>query len=92
MSEYADIKIKSLSLYSFRNYLDSSIVGLFFSKDDLIIDPNCKEDPEDEDSTVYTKYLYKTTVKRAIDRLDAQGFTLKRFEKQFWEKASEIID
>lgn len=92
MSEYADIKIKSLSLYSFRNYLDSSIVGLFFSKDDLIIDPNCKEDPEDEDSTVYTKYLYKTTVKRAIDRLDAQGFTLKSFEKQFCEKASEIID
>lgn len=92
MSEYAEIKIKNLSLCSFRNYLDSSIVGLFFSKGDLVIEPNCKEDPEDEDSIVYTKYLYKTTVKRAIDRLDAQGFTLKSFEKQFGERANEIID
>ena len=48
MSEYADIRIKNLSLYSFRNYLDSSIVGLFFSKADLVIEHNCKEDPEDE--------------------------------------------
>lgn len=92
MSEYANIRIKNLSLYSFRNYLDSSIVGLFFSKADLVIEHNCKEDPEDEDSAVYTKYLYKTTVKRAIDRLDAQGYTLKRFEKQFGERANEIID
>lgn len=92
MSEYADIIIKNLTLYSFRNYLDSSIVGLLFSKDDLYIEPNCKEDPEDEDSSMYTKYYYKTTVERAQERLDAQGFTLKRFEEQFTEKAVEIIN
>ncbi len=92
MSEYADIKIKNLTLYSFRNYLDSSIVGLLFSKSDLYIEANCLEDPEDEDSSVYTKYCYKTTVERAQERLDALGFTLKSFEKQFAEKAVEIID
>ena len=41
---------------------------------------------------VYTKYLYKTTVKRAIERLDAQGFTINGFEKLFRERANEIID
>ena len=92
MSEYADIRIKNLTLYSFRNYLDSSIVCLLFSKGDLFIEPNCQEDPDDEDSSVYTKYSYKTTVERALERLDAQGFTLKNFEKQFAEKAVEIID
>ena len=92
MSEYADIRIKNLALCSFRNYLDSSIVGLLFSKGDLIIKPNCKEDLEDEDSSVYTKYSYKTTVKRASDRLDAQGFTLKKLEAQFNENAVDIIN
>lgn len=92
MSEYADIRIKNLTLYSFRNYLDSSVVGLLFSKNDLYIEANCQEDPEDEDSSVYTKYCYKTTVKRAQERLDAQGFTLMNFEKLFAEKTFEIID
>lgn len=92
MSEYANIMINNLSLFWFRNYLDGSIVSLFFGKNDLVVVPNCKEDPEDEDSEVYTKYLYKTTVSSAIDRLDAQGFTLNSFEKQFREKAFEIID
>ena len=92
MSEYADINIKNMTLYSFRNYLDSSIVSLLFSKDDLCIEHNCQEDPEDEDSLVYPKYCYITTVERAQERLDAQGFTLKRFQKQFTEKAVEIID
>lgn len=83
MSEYANIMINNLSLFWFRNYLDGSIVSLFFGKNDLVVVSNCKEDPEDEDSEVYTKYLYKTTVSSAIDRLDAQGFTLNSFEKQF---------
>ena len=37
MSEYADIVIGNLSLHWFRNYLDSKIVSLFFSKNDLIV-------------------------------------------------------
>lgn len=32
MSEYADIKIRNLSLYSFRNYLQDDIVYFLFSK------------------------------------------------------------
>lgn len=41
MSEYADIVIGNLSLHWFRNYLDSKIVSLFFSKNDLIVVNNC---------------------------------------------------
>lgn len=37
MSEYAGILIGNLSLYWFRNYLDSKIVSLFFSKNDLVV-------------------------------------------------------
>lgn len=92
MSEYAELKIREMSLYYFRNYLSDTIVGLFFSKNDLCIETNCKEDPEDEDSSEFTRYVYKTTVHRAIDRLDAQGFTLHSFEKLFSESKSEIID
>ncbi len=57
MSEYVDIKINSLSLYSFRNYLNSDIFGFFFQKMDLEITPDCIDDPNDEDSVKYTRYL-----------------------------------
>lgn len=50
MSEYADINIKKLSLFWFRNYVDSYIVSLLFSVKNLIITPNCKVDPEEDDS------------------------------------------
>ena len=74
MSEYADITIKKLSLFSFRNYVDEYIVSLLFSRDDLLITPNSKIDIEDEDAGEYTKFVYRTTVKKARDRLDALGF------------------
>lgn len=64
MSEYVDIKIENLSMYSFRNYLESDIFGLFFSKHDLCTLPNCIVDPEDEDSTSHTRYFFKTSVKK----------------------------
>lgn len=41
MSEYANIVIGNLSLHWFRNYVDSKIVSLFFSKNDLIVVNNC---------------------------------------------------
>lgn len=83
MSEYADIKIGSLSLFSFRNYLDPSIVSFFFSSKDLDINQDVKGDSEDEDTECYTQYIYKTTVKYAKERLDARGFTLSALEKLF---------
>ena len=85
MSEYADIKIKSLSLYSFRNYLDSSIVGLFFSKDDLIIDPNCKEDPEDEEYLSESGYGSDFNVKTSFFfKIDDSLYTEESdYEKKF---------
>ena len=88
MSEYAYINIKKLTLMSFRNYVDEYVVGLLFSDKDLIISPGFKPDPEDEDSEEYTQYVYKTTVKKAIERLDARGFSIENFRKIF-EKNKE---
>ena len=92
MSEYADINIKKLSLFCFRNYVDSYIVGLLFSAKNLIITPNCKVDPEDNDSDLYTRYVYKTTVKDAEDRLESQGFSITNFQKVFNENMLQAID
>lgn len=92
MSEYADIKIRELSVFCFRNYLNPAIVSLFFSSRDLIVNHGVKEDPGDEDAGAYTQYLYRTTVKCAKDRLDACGFTLSAFEKKFTNNAVQMID
>lgn len=92
MSEYADINIKKLSLFWFRNYVDSYIVSLLFSVKNLIITPNCKVDPEEDDSDLYTRYVYKTTVKDAKERLEAQGFSMANFQKVFNENILQAID
>lgn len=92
MSEYANITVKNLSLMWFRNYLNPYIVSLFFSKKDLIITPNCKIDLEDEDNDDYTQYMYKTTVRKAKDRLDARGFSICNLEKVFNSNKLQAID
>ena len=92
MSEYADIKIRKKSLYTFRNYLYRDIVSLFFSGNDLIITENYKEDYEDEDSEPFTKYEYRTTVQKARQRLDAQGYSVRKFEEVFNMNMVEAID
>ena len=92
MSEYAGILIGNLSLYWFRNYLDSKIVSLFFSKNDLVVVNNCNIDDNDKDAGTYTKYMYKTTVQRAKERLDAMGFGLNNFEKIFNDKMVQAVD
>ena len=90
MSEYADIYVKKLSIVSFRNYLEQNVVNLFFSKDDLNVIPECKIDSEEDES--YTQYIYKTTVKKAKERLDAQGFSISNFEKLFNRYLSQAVD
>lgn len=92
MSEYVDIKINSLSLYSFRNYLKSDIFGFFFQKMDLEITPDCIDDPNDEDSVKYTRYSFRTTVKKAKERLDACGFSLLSLEEKFNNNIFTAID
>ena len=92
MSEYADICIKNLSLFSFRNYLNSDIVSLIFSKKDLAITQNYKSDLEEENSEEYTRYIYKTTIKNAKERLDAQGFSISNFEKIFNKNLLQAVD
>ncbi len=92
MSEYADIVIKKLSLISFRNYLDSDVVNLFFSKKDLVVTPNYKIDSEDGESDNYTQYVYKTTVKKAKERLDARGFSISNLDKIFNTTLLQAID
>ena len=85
MSEYASISIKKLELWSFRNYLDMEIVGLFFVDEDLIITDNIKYDENNEDEVPHTKYEFVSTVRKAKDRLDAIGYSIKNFEKVFNE-------
>lgn len=92
MSEYAEIKIGKLSLCWFRNYLDKDIVRLFFSKNDLVVIPNENVDDCDEEEGTYTKYLYKTTVQCAKERLDAYGFSLSNMEKIFNDKMTQAVD
>ena len=91
MSEYASITVKCLPLMTFRNYLSSDIVNLFFSKQDLVVTSNCKID-EDEDAETYTQYVYRTTVKKAKERLDARGFSVHNFENIFKKLMIEAID
>lgn len=92
MSEYADIVVKNLSLARFQNYVNSYIVSLFFTKNDLSITPNCKIDLDEDGSEEYTQYVYRTTVKKAKERLDAQGFSIGKLEKLFNEKMRYAID
>lgn len=92
MSEYADITIKKLTLFSFRNYLNDSIVSLFFTSKDLFVNNNARVDLEDEDAGVYTQYIYKTSVKCAKERLDACGFTISALEKLFVDSGIQLID
>ncbi|EKC77170.1 hypothetical protein LEA_04313, partial [human gut metagenome] len=40
----------------------------------------------------YTKYMYRTTVRRAKERLDAQGFGLNNFEKIFNDEMVQAVD
>ena len=90
MSEYAEIVIGKLSLCWFRNYLDGEIVRLFFSKNDLVVFRDCKIDGEEVGT--FTKYIYRTTVKRAKERLDALGYGINNFEKTFNNKMFQAID
>ena len=92
MSEYACIEIKKKSLARFRNYLEKDVVELFFSRDDLTIEQNYVDDPEDEDSEPYTRYTYQTSVKKAKERLDAMGYGKERFELLFNKRVFEAID
>lgn len=90
MSEYAEIVIGKLSLCWFRNYLDGEIVRLFFSKNDLVVFRDCKIDGEEVGT--FTKYIYRTTIKRAKERLDALGYGINNFEKTFNNKMFQAID
>lgn len=92
MSEYADITIRKLSLYWFRNYLNNNIVSLFFSEKDLFITTEYIKDSEDDDSNEYIRYMYKTTVKQAKERFDALGYSIDNFEKLFNDKMLQAID
>ena len=91
MSEYASIVVKKLELWSFRNYLDMEIVGLFFVDEDLIVTDNVKYEEDDEDEVPHTKYEFVSTVRKAKDRLDAIGYSITNFEKIFDENKYQLL-
>lgn len=89
MSANATLKIKEFNLWDFKNYLNEKIVSLLFSKINLKITHNYKS--IDEDYT-YTKYEYTTTVKHAKERLDALGYGINNFKKEFEEKKCDGVN
>lgn len=91
MSARAGLKIRSLNLYEFVNYLEGDIVRLFFTSKDYQCIPMSYDDPTDEDAEPYTKYCYKTTVEKAIQRLEALGYSLVNFEKRFNSSKYEAL-
>lgn len=92
MSEYADIRIKSLSLFSFRNYVQGNIVRIFFSKNDYICNHDCISEVDDDEPIRYTQHIYRSTVLKAKQRLDALGFSITRLEVLFNQTMFESID
>ena len=92
MGVYVVYKIKELEFWYNSSYLDKEFAGLFFTDLDLIINENVKYDEDEEDENPHSEYIYKTTVKKAIDRLDAIGITEDAFHKEFDRKMLECID
>ncbi len=91
MSEYANLEIKKLCLYSFCNYIDKKIASLVFSDINLIVTNNFKYG-YDEEETPITYYAYKTKIGNAKDRLDVLGYTMNKLEKLFCDKKELLID
>lgn len=92
MSEYASYNIKKLEFWNNSSYLDFDFAGYLFTNNDLEIKSNVKYDDEDEDEIPHDEYKYKTTVKKAIERLDAIGITEKSVENEFNQKILDCMD
>lgn len=84
------LHIKDLLLLYWKSYFDKATLGLFFTDDDLIINENAKYDISDEET--YTQYKYSTSIQKAIDRLNAAGYTLKAIEEEFNQQKENFLD
>lgn len=84
MSEYISIKINDFELWSWRNTVDE-LFSLFFTNDDLVITEKYKEF-DDEDCCEYTKYEFISTVSNVMDRFDALGLSISKFNLEFQNK------
>ena len=91
MSEQAIYRIKALEFCYNSSYLDYDFAGMLFTNEDLDVEKNVKYD-DDEDEIPHDEYKYKTTIKKAIERLNAIGITEKNVEKEFNEKISKCMD
>ena len=92
LSEYAIYNIRKLEFWNNSSYLDFDFAGYLFTNNDLEIKSNVKYDDEDEDEIPHDEYKYKTTVKKAIERLDAIGITEKSVENEFNQKILDCMD
>lgn len=84
------LHIKDLLLLYWKSYFDKETLSLFFVDDDLIVNENAKYDIADDET--FTQYKYSTTIQKAIDRLNAAGYTLKAIEEQFNEQKENCLD
>jgi len=78
MSTYVALKVRNLILWEWASCFDKNMLGFFFTDNDLV--------------TNETEYKYTTTVKKAIERLDSLGFTLKKAEAEFNKNKYSCLD
>lgn len=89
---YVELVVNNFTLLSWKSFFDRGALGLFFTDDDLIITENAKYDESDEDEEPYTEYKYSTTVKKAVQRLDSIGYTMKKVQTEFEFSVFECLD
>lgn len=87
-----ELKVGKLELMYWKSYFDRYALGLFFSDRDLVITENVKNDREDVDEQPHTEYKYSTTVQKAIDRLEATGYTMKKARDYFNKNIYRCLD
>lgn len=92
MGTYVALKVRNLILWEWNSCFDKNMLGFFFTDNDLVTNENKKYDIHDLDEEAHTEYKYTTTIKKAIERLDSLGFTLKKAESEFNKNKYSCLD
>lgn len=92
MSEYADLKIGNQTIWLFRNYLERSIISLFFNDNSFSKRENAKYDETDAEEEPHTEYKYCSQVKLVKERFDALGISIQKVKNEFEKLKYVSID
>ena len=92
MGVHVELKLKELSLLHWKSYFDRDRLGIFFTDEDLSVSEGSKYDKADAEESSHTEYIYSTTVRKAIQRLDSIGYTLGRVQSDFENSKMECLN